>query len=206
MKKGAARTSLYLLLGVLTLGPRATAGEIWEKTVYFAENFAPDTKVPTPDPSWRIYSKKVISSGENVQGIEALDGSDRGTAFWLVGGSVVSIQKNGDVSVYPKNLGEASLWDSPLADLEWIKNLEPTKKIKQNGVEILLYETGGGFKRLWVMADTLVPIAQVEGKFVTRFVKLKESVAVSPPADVTKALQDSQNAERKLSEFGSMPR
>jgi len=203
--KTVTRISLLVLLGFLALSSRLAAGEIWEETTYYAEDFKPDLKVPIPGPAWKIYSKKMISYGDKAQGVEELDGQDRGTVFWLVGKTVVSIQKSGEVSVYPRNLGEASLWDSPSSDVAWTKNLDPIKKMKQNGQDIFLYEQGGGFKRLWILADTLLPVAQVEGKFVTLFVKLKGPVDVNPPAAVTKALEENRRAERKLSEFGSMP-
>lgn len=200
----AALIALYLLASP-GFAPAVHAGQVLTETIYFTEGFKPDMKVPVPDNSWKVYAKRKILLGDKVEGIEELDGADRGRISWLVGKIVASIEKNGVVAVHPKDLGEASLWDSPLTDTTWIKTLKPIHKLRYQGQEVLVYETGGGFKRIWMQADPVVPIAQVEGRFVTFFQKESGNPDVRPPQEILKAIEKEHEAERKLSKFGAMP-
>lgn len=205
MKYRATALLLLTLLISLAQANSAWAGQVWIETTYFVPNFKADLKVPVPEASWKVYTKKKIQTGKEAEGVEYLEGVDQGTMSWVVGNVVVSILKSGEVSMYPKTSGEASLWDGDSADFAWTKKLEPMKKEKRDGQDLFIYDSGNGFKRAWILADSKRPLALKDGKFVTLYEEEPNPGEIKPPEAVVKALKERKRSEKKLSEIGAMP-
>lgn len=201
------QTAALSLAFLLTLASASllSAGQAWVETTYFAPDYKADLKVPTPEASWKVYTKKKILMGKEAEGVEVLEGAEQGTRIWAVGNLVVSILKNGETSIFPKTSGEARQWEGGAADLSWIKKLEPVKTEKRDGQDLSIYESGNGFKRVWITTDAKRPLAVVEGKFVTIYEEKSNPGEVHPPEVVVKALEERKRGEKKLGEIGAMP-
>lgn len=204
--KSSRFLAFALALSLFPGAPLLLGDEIWLETVYFAEKgYKPDKQLPAPQTGWQLYSRKKLFLGQKVQGVEELDGPEKGTESWLLGSKVVTLRDGAEPEVADRMLGEVSLWTAPTVDLSLFKDQQPVDRFKQDGQEILVYETAQGFNRLWILADTQVPLARVEGRFVKLYAKQKDDVAVAAPPAATKALEKEKKDERQVSRIGAMP-
>jgi hypothetical protein len=193
----------------LSLWPGASVllgDEIWVETVYFAEKgYKSDMQLPAPKTGWQVYARKKLFIGQKVQGVEELEGPEKGTQSWLLGNKVVTLRGGASPEVSDRMLGEASLWTPPTVDLSLFKDQKPVDRFKQDGQEVLVFETAQGFNRLWVLAESQIPLARVEGRFVKLYAKQKEDAPITAPDEAVKALEKEKKAERQLSKIGAMP-
>jgi hypothetical protein len=191
---------------VLCLATSLQASEEITETQYFVDGFKPEFKLPTPTASWKLHFRKKTLLGAKAVGIEYLEGSQKGTSSWAVGKHVVAIPKTGKPNVYEKALGDTSIWQAPDTNITWFKNQEPVHKEKHNGRELLIYDAGNGFRRIWIDAETQLPLAQVEGRMVTFYERKKTDADIEAPEAATKALAENKRQEQMLGEYGAMPK
>lgn len=91
MKKRQTASLLLTFLLTLTSTSLLRAGQIWMETTYFVPDFKADLKIPVPEASWKVFTKKRIFVGRDAEGVEYLEGADQGTSSWVLGNMVVSI-------------------------------------------------------------------------------------------------------------------
>ena len=203
----AFRVSLFCLV----FGCFAHA-QTWVETKYFVPSYKATASLPSPDPAWQVYEKRRITISPKVEAIETLEGAEKGARAWLVGNTIVSFTKDGTVLVYPKSDGDANRWEIVTEDTSWTKNMAPVDKFRREKMEILVYDASGKINpeqtfvnRVWMDSVSGLPVAQINGRFITIFEREKAPPVTEAPPDVLTAMKNAAAAEKKLGNFGRMP-
>ncbi len=200
---------IFLVCLVFCCSARA---QTWVETKYFVPTYKATSSLPSPDPAWQVFEKRRIAISPKVESIETLEGADKGAKAWLVGSMVASFAKDGTVSVYPKSEGEALRWEIVTEDTSWTKTMSPVEKIRHDKMEILVYDASGKIKpeqtfvkRVWLDSVSGLPVAQINGRFITIFERETAPPVAEAPPYVLTAIKNAAAEIKKLGNFGRMP-
>lgn len=201
--------SLLLSACLLPALGHLRAGEIWAETTYFVPEYQLTEKIPVPAGDWKLYQRTKILIGDNVEGIEYLDGFQKGTISWLVNDKVVTVLKDGQTVIEPKVQGEVTNWATPVEAASWTKGQKPFASNKEGARRVLIFDEGGEegkpARRIWIDSETRQAIAQYKGKFITLYEQKEAGASVTPPPNVQDSLKRQQASQRKLGTAGAMP-
>lgn len=192
---------LCLVLGLTCL----KAGDVCTETTYFAPEYKAGPKPPLPEASWKIYARKRIFRYSGGHGVEHLDGPEKGTTIWKVGDLIAVAVPGRRIDLFSRKAGDETLWDDEAVSYSWIKGLAPLKTEKIDGREIQIFDSGNGYRRAWLPTGASLPLAAVNGRFVTLFAKDETDREITVPAEVLEAIKERQRGEKKAEQMGAMP-
>lgn len=208
MKTPPFRTLLIATYLLFSAG-RVPAGEVWTETKYFIPDYQLTEKVPVPTAEWKVYQQKKILLGGEIEGIEYLDGFQKGTVSWLVRDTIVTILKNGETVVGAKTQGDSLNWASPADGALWTKNQKPFAVNREGSRKILVFDQGGlggkPARRAWLSDESLKTLAEYSGKFITLYERQEGDVHVVAPENILAVIKKHRESQRKLSSVGAMP-